>query len=132
MPAPILKNPFVASRALFTYTYDAPNDQWVAAGSVAQPTTTAGAGSAGTDRSASVAITAGSLMPANASRVRLVIRNDGANAVWINLGGTATAVAGSGNFKIAAAGGHFTLDGYTGAVSAIAETAPVAVSAREL
>jgi hypothetical protein len=85
----------------------------------------------GVDRSATVAITSGSLIPRNDARRKLLIVNDGANAVWVNLGATATAVAGGGNIKLAALGGKLELAGYTGAVNAIAETAPVAVTARE-
>lgn len=94
----------------------------------------ASAGSAGTSRSASVpttAPTAGSLMAANASRKRLVIKNDGANDVWINFGGVATATAGGDNFRIPALGGYLEDRGYTGSLSAIAVTAAVALYARE-
>lgn len=132
MPAPILKNPFIGPQALFNYQYDNANDQWVAIGSVAQQVTTVGSGTTGTDRSASVATTAAQLMPANANRTRLIIKNDGANAIWVNLGGTAAATAGGGNYKIASGGGFLEIQGYTGAVSAIAETSAVNVSAREL
>lgn len=135
MPAPILKSPFVPRNAALLYGYDTANDQWVANGTTAagaSQVTSSGSGSTGTDRSGTVAITTGLLMAANANRTRLIVKNDGANAVWINLGGAAVATAGGGNYKIAAAGGFFELEGYTGLVNAIAETAPVAVSAREL
>lgn len=135
MPAPILKTPFVPRNAAFLYGYDGATDQWVALGTSAagsSQVTTAGSGSTGTDRSATVATSSGQLMAANANRTRLIVKNDGANAIWINLGGAAAATAGGGNYKIASGGGFFELEGYTGAVAAIAETSAVNVSAREL
>lgn len=88
------------------------------------------ASSVGTDRSGTVGTSSATLIPANAARTRFFIKNDSANDIWINFGGTATAAAGSGNLKIAANGGYYEYSGYTGAVNAIAGTAS-AVTARE-
>lgn len=87
--------------------------------------------SAGTDRSKLVTTASGVLIPANTARRKFFIKNDGANNIWINFGGTASAVAGGGNFKIASGGGYFEFTGYTGVINAIAETADTAVTARE-
>lgn len=127
----------VGGNSTFNYAQN-PSGDWVpmtTSASGAAAVTTAGAGGVGTDRSASVptsAPVAGSLMPANANRVRFFIKNDAANNVWINLGGVASAVAGGGNIKVAAGGGYFELAGYTGSISAIAETSAANVTAREL
>lgn len=138
MPAPSYDGrypgPFVSAQ----YLYNNATDQWEpmtavsGGGGSSMRVTTAGAGSAGTNRSATVATTAGQLMAANANRIRFFIKNDGANNIWVNLGGTAAAVAGSGNYRIASGGGFLEINGYTGAISAIAETASVNVSALEL
>lgn len=86
----------------------------------------------GVPRNATVSNAVSSVvMPANEFRTKLIIKNDTANNVWINLSGAATAVAGSGNMKIASGGGYFELDGFSGAVNAIAETAPSDITARE-
>jgi hypothetical protein len=86
--------------------------------------------SVGTDRSATVALTSGTLIPANPDRTKFIVKNDTANNIWINLTRTASAVPGNGNIKIAA-GGYFELDGHSGTVTAISETAPGDVTARE-
>jgi len=86
---------------------------------------------AGTDRSATVGTSSATLIARNDARKKFFIKNDGANNVWINFGPTATAVAGGGNFKLASGGGYFEFTGYTGVISAIAETASVNVTARE-
>ena len=88
---------------------------------------------AGTNRSATVAITAGVLMAANTARRGWKIKNDCANSVWINFDATAAAAAGSGNIKVAAGGYLASEPGFveTGAMSAIAETATCALTARE-
>jgi hypothetical protein len=69
-------------------------------------------------------------MAANAARTKFIIKNDAANAIWINLGAAAVAAAGSGNIKIAV-GGYYELDAYNGAVNAIAETGAVNITAYE-
>jgi hypothetical protein len=88
-------------------------------------------GKPGTDRSASVGTSSGILIPASAQRIRFIVKNDSANAIWINLGGTAVASAGGGNIKIPASGGYLELDNYNGVVNAIAETGAVNITARE-
>lgn len=90
--------------------------------------------SAGTNRSATVGTTAANLMASNTSRRGYKVKNDCANAIWINLFTTATAVAGSGNIKIPAGGGYYASEpGFveTGAMSAIAETSSCAITASE-
>lgn len=86
---------------------------------------------AGTDRSASVGLASAALIPANLNRTKFFVRNDSANAIWINMGATAVAVAGGGNIKIAATGGYFEFGGYDGIVNAIAEVGAVNITARE-
>lgn len=119
--------------AACNYRYDTTLNLWVPVSDASpMPTTAAGGSTTGTDRSASVGTSSGQLMPANASRTRFFVKNDSANAIWINLGGTAVAAAGGGNIKVAASGGYFELAGYSGAVNAIAETGAVNITAREL
>lgn len=87
----------------------------------------------GTNRSATVATTASVLMASNINRQGWKIKNDCANAVWINFDATAAATAGSGNIKIAAGAYLASEPGFveTGAMSAIAETASCTLTARE-
>lgn len=85
----------------------------------------------GTDRSATATTTSSSLMGTNTTRARLFIKNDTAIDVWINLGATAAAVPGSGNIRVAANGGYFELENYSGAVNIIAASSTAAVTARE-
>lgn len=96
-----------------------------------QSSQTAIAGGFGTNKSLTVGTTAVTLFDGNPLRTRLIIKNDTANDLWINFNGTAVAAAGSGNYKIAANGGYFELQGYTGSISAIASSAGTAISARE-
>jgi|SRR6187402_1175301 len=88
------------------------------------------AASVGTNRSGNVSTTASQLLAANPNRNWLLIKNDQIVAIWINLGGTAAASAGSGNISINA-GALFTLQGYTGAVSAISSAGTLAITAVE-
>lgn len=85
---------------------------------------------AGTDRSLTATTTAQTLIPANTIRSKFFIKNDSTVDVWINIGGTATAAAGTGNMKIAASGGYFEFTGSNSAISVIA-TANAAITARE-
>lgn len=89
--------------------------------------------SAGTNRSLSVAITATAVMAANTARRGWKIKNDCANAVWVNFDAAAAATAGGGNIKIAPGGYLASEPNFveTGAMSAIAETAACALTARE-
>jgi hypothetical protein len=87
--------------------------------------------SAGTDRSIVATTTSQTLMPANATRMRLLVRNDSAVDVWINFGAPAVATAGAGNYRIAANGGSLDLSGSSGAINIIAASATAAISARE-
>lgn len=86
---------------------------------------------AGTDRSGTAGTAATVLMAANANRRKLLVKNDNDTAViWINLGGTATAAPGLGNYRIGP-GGYMELDGFSGSVSVIASAAATPYSARE-
>lgn len=93
--------------------------------------TLAGSGTTGTDRSITATTTSQQLMAANPARARFFVKNDSLIVVWINLGATAVAAAGSGNIAVAASGGYFELSGYTGAVNIIAASTTAAVTARE-
>jgi hypothetical protein len=84
----------------------------------------------GTNRSGNVSTTTSQLLAANPNRNWLLIKNDQIVAIWINLGGTPAASAGSGNISINA-GTLFTLQGYTGAVSAISSAGTLAITAVE-
>lgn len=86
----------------------------------------------GTDRSITATTTSQQLMAANTTRLKFYVKNDSGIDVWINLGATAVASAGSGNIKIPANGGYFELSGYSGAVNIIAASTTAAVSSREL
>ncbi len=88
---------------------------------------------AGTNRSATVNTTAANLMASNAARQGWKVKNDGTNAIWINFDTTASATPGGGNIKIPAGGYLASEPGFieTGAMSAIAETGAVAITARE-
>lgn len=88
---------------------------------------------AGTNRSATVGTTAVTLMPANTARRGWKVKNDTASDIWISFDGTATAAAGSGNFKIPAGGFAASEPGFveTGAMSAIGSAAGLAITARE-
>lgn len=94
-------------------------------------TTIKQAASAGTDRSITATTSSQPLMAANTNRVRFIVKNDSAVDVYINLGATAVAAAGSGNIKIASGGGYFELTGTTSAVNIIAASTTAAVTARE-
>jgi len=85
----------------------------------------------GTDRSVTATTTSAQLMAANTTRSKFFIKNDTAIVVWINMGATAVASAGSGNISIAANGGYFEFTGYSGAVNIIAASTTAAVTARE-
>lgn len=87
--------------------------------------------SAGTDRSVTASTTSQQLMASNASRKYFFIRNDSAIDVWVNLGATAAAAAGSGNLKVAANGGHLEINGASSAVNIIAASGTPAITARE-
>jgi len=86
---------------------------------------------AGTDRSITATTTSAQLMAANATRSKFFIKNDTAIVIWINMGATAVAAAGSGNIAIAANGGYFEFTGYSGVVNIIAASTTAAVTARE-
>lgn len=86
---------------------------------------------AGVDRSITATTTAQVLMAAMTTRGRFYVKNDAAVDIWINIGGTATAAAGTGNIKLAAGGGYYELAGCADAVSIIAASATAAVTARE-
>ncbi len=87
----------------------------------------------GTDRSITATTTSQQLMASNTARVAFVIKNDTTIDVWINVGATAVATAGSGNFKVAANGGYYSPDGCvpTGAINIIATSGTPAITARE-
>lgn len=89
--------------------------------------------SVGTNRSAAVAITASTLMPANPIRQGWKVKNDCSVAVWVNFDGTATAGAGSGNIQIVAGGYLSSEPGFveTGAMSAIASSGTCNLTVRE-
>jgi hypothetical protein len=77
---------------------------------------------------ASVGGTAGSVVAANPNRVRLILGNDHASQViYLSLGGTAELNKG---IRLNAVGGQINLEGYTGAVSAIAtgSTTPLLIT----
>lgn len=86
----------------------------------------------GTDRSLTASTSSAQLMAANATRLKLYVKNDSAIDVWVNPGATAVAAAGGGNIKIAANGGYLELSGYSGAVNIIAASGTPAITAREL
>lgn len=116
----------------------APQGVYVGGGSLGLTASTAVIGSttlraAGTNRSATVNTTAANLMAANSGRQGWKVKNDCANAIWINLYTTATATAGSGNIKIVAGSYLASEPGFveTGAMSAIAETSSCAITASE-
>lgn len=88
-------------------------------------------GKAGVDRSITATTTAQQLMAAMTTRGRFYVKNDTAIDVWINIGGTATAAAGTGNIKLAASGGYYELAGCTDAISIIAASGTPAITARE-
>jgi hypothetical protein len=94
---------------------------------VARPTLT------GADKSVATSTTAAVLMAANLNRMGFYVKNDTAIDVWINIGGTATAVAGAGNIKIPANGGYFESGTFTPseAISIIAASGTPAITARE-
>ncbi len=56
------------------------------------------------DRSLGVSVTAQTAMVANTARKGWKIKNDTDTDVWFRFGGTATAIAGGGNAKVAAGG----------------------------
>lgn len=76
-----------------------------------------------------LAASSSQIVAANPGRVLLVITNDGANAVYLSLGGTAA--VGSG-IRLNASGGAITLREYTGAVSARAATGDTAIGIAEV
>lgn len=86
----------------------------------------------GTNRSITATTSAQTLMAANTNRWKFIISNDSTIDIWVNLGGTASAVAGSGNKKIAANGGYWELSGYSGAISIVAASGTPAITAYEL
>lgn len=80
--------------------------------------------------SATVGATASTVVSANDNRVRLILGNDHATQViYLSLGGTAEANKG---IRLNAAGGQVNLEGYTGAVSAIATGAGTGLLITEL
>lgn len=85
----------------------------------------------GTDRSIVATTTSQQLMAANTLRRKLIVKNDTGIVVWINFGAAAVAVAGAGNYAIAANGGYFEIDGALAAVNIIAASGTPAISARE-
>lgn len=87
--------------------------------------------SAGTDRSMTATTSSLQLMAAKAARMRFIVKNDSTVDVWINLGGTAAATPGGGNYRILANGGYFELQGYSGVVNIVAASGTAAVSAME-
>lgn len=95
------------------------------------PVSLPASGSDGVDRSITATATSSQLMAANPSRTRFFIKNDTATDVWINMGATAVATAGSGNMKILANGGYFEFQGGTSAINIIATSGTAAVTARE-
>lgn len=84
---------------------------------------------AGTDRSAAVTTTAANLLPANTTRSRYIIQNNGTANIFLAWGITAT-VNGLSCLKVGA-GQTYVGDSDTVALSAIAETGTVNVFARE-
>ena len=58
------------------------------------------------------------LAKASGDRLKLIVTNEGEKGVWLALGGTAAAKEG---IPLAAKGVPFVLEGYSGAVSVIAE-----------
>lgn len=87
---------------------------------------------AGTDKSITATTSAQTLMAASTTRGKFYVKNDSTIDVWINVGGTAVAAAGTGNIKVAANGGYYELSGCSAAVSIIAASGTAAVTAREL
>ncbi|MCZ7488158.1 hypothetical protein [Rhizobium rhizogenes] len=86
-----------------------------------------------TNRSLATSTTAAAAMPANTARRGWKVKNDSAIDVWINFIGTATAVAGSGNLKVAAGAYLASEPGYveTGAMSIIAASGTPAITIYE-
>ena len=87
-----------------------------------------------TDRSITAGVAAANAMAANASRRGWKIKNDTAIDIWVNFIGAATAVAGSGNMKVAANGGYLASEPAcveTGAMSIIAASGTPAVTILE-
>ncbi|MEH3109024.1 MAG: hypothetical protein PGN22_02835 [Agrobacterium cavarae] len=86
-----------------------------------------------TNRSLATSTTAAQAMAANTARRGWKVKNDTAIDVWINFTGTATAVAGSGNFKVLAGGYLASEPGYveTGAMSIIAASGTPAITIYE-
>lgn len=107
--------------------------QQVIQGSIGGTPLSTTARSAGTNRSATVATTASTLMPANPIRQGWKVKNDCSVAVWVNFDGTATAGAGSGNIQIVAGGYLSSEPGFveTGAMSAIASSGTCNLTVRE-
>jgi hypothetical protein len=87
---------------------------------------------AGTNRSATVGTTSALLMGSNSGRTKFIIKNDSTVVVWVNFGNTAVAAAGSGNYAIAANGGYWEVDGYTGPLAAISAGVATPISLWEL
>lgn len=89
----------------------------------------------GLDRSLTVTTTAQQLMAANPDRQGFYVVNDSAVDVYVNIGATAVAAAGSGNIKLTASGGKlFSWDlGVTpsSAISIVCASSTAAVTARE-
>lgn len=89
-----------------------------------------------TSGAVSVAITSTPVVSANDARVELTITNDGANVVYLQLNttdgtSTPTAVASQG-IRLAASGGSWTTNSYTGAVAGIALTGATNVTVVEI
>lgn len=84
---------------------------------------------AGTDRSLAVATTAANILPANATRSRYILQNNGTTNIYIAWGITAT-VGGLSCMRIGP-GQSYVGDSDTVAISAIAETSSCNVFARE-
>lgn len=86
----------------------------------------------GTNRSITATTNTQVLMGANSARLRVIIKNDTAIDVWVNLGGAAVATAGGGNYRVPANGGYLEIAGYTGPIQIIAASSTAAISALEL
>lgn len=86
-----------------------------------------------TDRSLSASTTATNAMAANAARRGWKVKNDSAIDVYIRFTGTASAVAGGGNIKIAAGAYIASEPSYveTGAMSIIAASGTPAITIYE-
>ena len=86
--------------------------------------------------SVSVATSSTTVLQANDARVELTITNDGANVVYLLLnttdGTTVPTATASNGIRLAASGGSWTTNAYTGPVAGIALTGATTVCVSEI